>query len=209
MNSLIKTIQKVIKKKFKNLKFVKNKKAKNIGRDGENKVIYEIDSFLTKYKGELLNNVILQSKNFSTQIDHIIVGNNRTIIVIETKNYKGLISGNINNNYWYQNLSNGSFKFKNPIIQNNGHINSIKNILKWNGIYNYNIVNLVVFTNRCTLSNNIENVIHLDNLENTINKHLTLSKNNAEDISYIIKTKGFVNNKKATKNHLNYIKRFN
>ncbi len=69
-------------------------------------------------------------KNYS-QID-IVVATKVGIIVFEVKDYSGWLFGNGYQTYWTQVLSYGNdkFRFYNPIMQNNGHIQTLKKKLK-------------------------------------------------------------------------------
>lgn len=69
----------------------------------------------TKYK--VINNIMLQVGNKTTQIDHVVVSN-YGIFVIETKNYKGWITGNEFDEYWKQTIYKRKEKLHNPIKQN-------------------------------------------------------------------------------------------
>lgn len=60
----------------------------------------------------------------TTQIDHIVVSIHG-IFVIETKNYKGWIYGNSNNEYWTQNIYGNKYSLYNPLLQNKNHIKSL------------------------------------------------------------------------------------
>lgn len=81
----------------------------------------------------VINNVTLElSSGKTTQIDHIVVSI-YGIFVIETKNYKGFIFGKESDQNWTQAFSQQSFSFYNPIKQNQGHIYSLKGLLKGYG----------------------------------------------------------------------------
>ena len=70
----------------------------------------------------VLDNILLQTKNGSTQLDHVIVSP-YGIFVIETKNHKGIIFGDCFGRVWTQVLNGaGKFKFYSPVLQNAGHI---------------------------------------------------------------------------------------
>lgn len=72
--------------------FLAKNRAKIKGKIGEISVASRLN-LLNHNDYKILNNVILQTKNGGTvQIDHIIVSV-YGIFVIETKNYKGWISG--------------------------------------------------------------------------------------------------------------------
>lgn len=75
------------------------------------------------------NGVFLSSRDGVTQIDHIAkVGN--AIVVIETKNYKGLMYGRQSDKEWRQVFRRGkSFPVVNAVSQNYGHVQSVKAIV--------------------------------------------------------------------------------
>jgi len=110
----------------------------------------------------------------TTQIDHLVI-TRKAIFVIESKDYKGTIHANINSQNWSQKLEYvkstpskyisiskygnpyrkyylknhvDTHKLYNPILQNQGHVNSIKYHF---GFTNLPIVNMVVFSNRGNL----------------------------------------------------------
>lgn len=89
----------------------------------------------------------------STQLDHIIVSP-YGIFIIETKNHKGMIFGDMQSKVWTQVLcgENGwrayggrsHFTFLNPVLQNQTHIKTLAQQLK---CPLNNIAGLIVFTN--------------------------------------------------------------
>ena len=89
----------------------------------------------------------------STQIDHLIVSP-YGIFVIETKNHKGWVFGDINSKVWTQTLNgeNGwrsygghsHFTFYNPVTQNKGHIENLSKQLK---MPENCMAGMIVFTN--------------------------------------------------------------
>jgi len=68
-----------------------------------------------------------------TQID-VVVATRAGIIVFEVKDYSGWIFGNEHQKYWTQLLAYGKEKhhFYNPIMQNSGHIQTIRQSLPQN-----------------------------------------------------------------------------
>jgi restriction system protein len=68
----------------------------------------------------LINDVILSSRNGTTQIDHVIVSS-YGLFVIETKNMDGWIFGSANEATWTQQFFRKRFKFQNPLRQNYRH----------------------------------------------------------------------------------------
>lgn len=105
----------------------------------------------------VFNNVLLKWKGRggarSTQIDHVVVSP-YGIFVIETKNHKGVILGNMVDEYWTQALRMGRqcFNFRNPFYQNAGHIRTLSEQL---GLPCNVMVGLVVFTNPEVVLNNV------------------------------------------------------
>ncbi len=93
------------------LVFLKIKMPAIKGRLGE-KSVAAVLSFLPKDEYIVLNDMMFGAGIHTTQIDHIVISIHG-IFVIETKNYKGWIYGNSNNEYWTQNIyGNKSFASK-------------------------------------------------------------------------------------------------
>lgn len=93
------------------------------------KYISIILSRLPKNHYRAINNVLMKKSNGeTTQIDHIVVSN-YGIFVIETKNYKGLITGGEYVAQWTKHMGRKKYKFQNPIRQNYGHIKAIEEAL--------------------------------------------------------------------------------
>lgn len=77
----------------------------------------------------LLNDLYLPKENGqTTQIDHILISP-KGMFVIETKNYKGWITGSEHSQYWTQTNFQRKDKLYNPIWQNSGHIKALQSIL--------------------------------------------------------------------------------
>lgn len=99
------------------------------------------------------NNIIYEVVKQSTQIDHIIVSP-YGIFVIETKNHKGWVFGDVNGKVWTQVLNgeqgwrayggHSHFTFFNPVTQNQTHMNHLSKQL--NIGLNY-MTGMIVFTN--------------------------------------------------------------
>ena len=97
---------------------------------------------------KVINNLMLQVGNKTTQIDHIVVSN-YGIFVIETKNYKGWIIGNEYDEYWKQVIYKRTEKLYNPVKQNYGHIMALKGVLK--NFKDLNYISIVAFTTKADL----------------------------------------------------------
>lgn len=87
-----------------------------------------------------------------SQIDAVVV-TRVGIIVFEVKDYSGWIFGNGYQNYWTQVLAYGKekHKFYNPILQNKGHIQTLKK--KLSDVGDVPFYSVVVFYGECTLMN--------------------------------------------------------
>ena len=111
---------------------IKRKREQLSGEYGERKISEYIDEL--KREHELVINNYLASRNrsgsSSIQIDHIFISH-KGVFVIETKDYRGRIYGDIKQNYWTQVLSYGKVKNKlyNPIKQNETHVSYVERII--------------------------------------------------------------------------------
>lgn len=182
-------------------------KKQLIGNVGEYRVAFKLNKLITSDLGTVINNVMLQSKNFSTQIDHIVIGNNNKVIIIETKNYKGIITGNIKDKYWTQEINGHSYQFNNPVMQNNYHKNSIEQLFNWYNIKYYKIIHIVVFSdNSCTLNVSSDFVVKLKDLDEVLYKFLKPCKNNSKDIVDLINRKNMSGSLVAREKHDKYIR---
>lgn len=149
------------------------------GRNGEYLLSRTIQH-LTNNGGKLLYNCYLnKTDNRTTEVDVILI-HSCGIFVFESKNYSGWIFGDENSKTWTQTLPNGNRArkehFYNPIMQNETHINALKNIVG----YHIPIYSVIVFSDRCTLKKvNVRNsnayVTQRRNLIRTIN-NITINK---------------------------------
>lgn len=115
------------------------------GELGEYKIDIQLSQLSKDYM--YLSDLLIKNPKSSTgysQIDHIII-TPYGLFVIETKNYQGTIYGGKNKKTW---LINGKFKMMNPLMQNYGHIQALKNFIE--DKYQQYFISLVSFTKRCT-----------------------------------------------------------
>lgn len=94
---------------------------------GETKVA-AILAVLPSNQYKIINNVMVKTAYGTSQIDHVIVSI-YGIFVIETKNYKGWITGTENSEQWVKNMYGKKYSFRNPIKQNYGHVKSLSQTL--------------------------------------------------------------------------------
>jgi hypothetical protein len=130
----------------------------------------------TKYK--VINNIMLQAGDKTSQIDHVIVSN-YGIFVIETKNYKGWIIGNEYDDYWKQVIYKRREKLRNPIKQNFGHIQALREHLS--EFLDINYISIVAFTTNCDLKvTSKTEVIYTVKLKRTIEKYTNVTISDLE-----------------------------
>lgn len=112
------------------------------------KTVAAVLSLLPRSKYKVINNVVLNTGDRISQIDHVVVSD-FGVFVIETKNYKGWILGHESSQYWTQVIYKRKEKLYNPIRQNNGHIMALKHHLTaFPGI---RYIPIVVFSNSATI----------------------------------------------------------
>ncbi|MCB2339080.1 NERD domain-containing protein [Clostridium estertheticum] len=148
------------------------------GAIGEKSVAFFL-SGLDKTKYKLINNIMLSVGNKTTQIDHVIVSN-YGIFVIETKNYKGWIVGNEFDDNWKQVIYKHKEKLHNPIKQNYGHIQALKEVL--NDFKDIKYISIIAFTTRAEVK-----VKSKTDVVYTINLSKTIKKYNIENITDLVK----------------------
>lgn len=120
-----------------------------------------------KYK--VLNNLLIKVGSKTVQIDHVVVSN-YGVFVVETKNYQGWIYGSEFDEYWTQVIYKRKEKFYNPVRQNYGHIQALKEILK--EFENLKFVSIIVFTTKAELKVKAKtDVIYTVKLLKTIKKY--------------------------------------
>lgn len=138
------------------------------GYFGEKSVAFFL-SGLDESKYKVINNIMLQVGNKTTQIDHVVVSN-YGIFVIETKNYKGWITGNEFDEYWKQTIYKRKEKLYNPIKQNYGHIQALKEVL--GDLPDVNYISVIAFTTKADLKVTAKiDVVYTVNLAKTIKKY--------------------------------------
>ncbi len=143
----IKQKKKVAKSPLLQKKQVEQKrKADRKGELGEYKINFDFERLPKEYK--YLANIMIRSSKGLTQIDHIVLSP-YGIFVVETKNYAGWIFGNEKDKYWTQTFYNKKNRFYNPIRQNYGHVQAIKEILK--DYKNIKFYPIIAFSRRCEL----------------------------------------------------------
>ena len=105
------------------------------GKSGEDIVAYELGRLGEEY--EVRHDV----RCGHAQIDHLVKWGN-VVFVIETKKWKGRISGKKCDAVWKVTIGRNEYWSRNPVLQNEFHIRELK---KGNDFIGCDFVNLVVF----------------------------------------------------------------
>lgn len=139
------------------------------GKIGEAKVRRKIGKTTENVK-YVLNDVLIDTEQRSSQIDHIVINANG-VYVIETKNYSGRIYGKDNQQQWTQVLQYGKVKnkFYSPVKQNNTHIYEIKKIIG----DDIPVKSIVVFVQNNTAYIESSYVYRISDLKSVLKKPIT------------------------------------
>ena len=98
---------------------------------------------LRRYCVEAANDVILRDdRGGLTQIDHLTLTSDG-LLVVETKNFGGLIFGQTHDRTWTQCIGRQKRRFENPLRQNYGHVKAVQAIVP-----DVPVTGLVVFMDR-------------------------------------------------------------
>lgn len=83
---------------------------------GEKKTTFHMWLSLDSHNYKRFHNLILPSRNGTTQIDHLIVSQ-YGVFIVETKNRKGWIYGSAKQPRWTQTMYRNKYSFQNPLRQ--------------------------------------------------------------------------------------------
>ena len=115
-------------------------------------------SGLPKQYYKVLNDVMLETKYGTTQIDHVVVST-YGIFVIETKNYKGCITGNEYAEQWTKNMYGKKYLFRNPLKQNYAHVKALEEKMNLSEDI---FIPIVAFSNNCQIKvKTSKNVVYI------------------------------------------------
>lgn len=138
-------------------------REENVGEAAVRKLL---TNYCRKSTAHLLNNITLEYRDGTTQVDHILLTQNG-ILVIETKHYSGWLFVNEEQRKWTQVIYKVKNRFQNPIIQNKKHLMAVRRLLDF--IPEEQVKGLVVFTGDAEFKTEVpENVIELHQLENFV-----------------------------------------
>lgn len=132
------------------------------------KAVSSILAMLNKDEYKVINDVMLNTEHGTSQIDHVVLSL-YGIFVIETKNYKGWITGSEFSEQWTKNMYGTKYKFRNPILQNYGHIKALEKHL---GLQKDDFIPIVVFSVDAEIKVKAKtSVIYTVNLNREIKKY--------------------------------------
>lgn len=181
------------------------KSAKVRGKRGERSVSRRLD-WLPSDEYVTLDDLMLSSNGRTTQIDHVVVSI-YGIFVIETKNYKGIITGGENTDTWTQHLYQSKNSLANPIRQNKGHIAAIRRIV--HNIYTDEIFSIIAFSGASTLrvSSESADVVYFRELRRCIRRYnkQRMSKDQMAQIVAILSDAN-VEDKDMRKQHVSQVR---
>ncbi len=165
------------------------------------KTVAIILSTLPQDKYQVINNVMLRQTNGkTTQIDHVVISP-YGIFIIETKNYKGYITGSEWGEKWTENKK---YSIPNPLKQNYGHMKALAELLE---LAEEMFVPIVVFTVDATVKIQSERIVYTTQLRKTIRAYQE-PKMGADQVNAItdkIKNTN-IDSKKARKDHVQTIR---
>ncbi|WAH40676.1 NERD domain-containing protein [Alicyclobacillus fastidiosus] len=160
---------------------------KLLGHRGESIVRSRLDELDTS-KYIVVNDLLIpnqKSKSGTSQIDHVVVSR-YGVFIIETKNYSGRIMGKETDAQWTQVNYRRKDRFGNPLRQNYGHVQAIKELL--GETLAVKVVSIVAFTGNAELWVDVKpgtHLIYTRHLRNTIDQYdqAVLSTNQVNQIT--------------------------
>lgn len=137
-------------RRYKDIKLIKTVTSTTRGEASERDTIIRLLKMGINPRAIFHDCYIRKSTGTYTQVD-LVVATSQGLLVFEVKDYNGWIFGHFRQKYWTQVLAYGREKhrFYNPIMQNNIHIEAIRENLHCNpGIP---IFSIIVFYGNCEL----------------------------------------------------------
>lgn len=129
-------------KHYKDLQLIETVTSRHRGEWSERKTILKLLKMGIDHRAIFHDCYIRKASGAYTQVD-LVVATKAGLLTFEIKDYSGWIFGHYRQKYWTQVLAYGKEKhrFYNPIMQNNGHIQALRDNLPHNiGIPIYSII---------------------------------------------------------------------
>lgn len=139
---------------------------KIVGFFGEFWVKRELRKLNNDYK--IINDVMIRTSDGRThQIDHLVISK-YGIFVIETKQYNGYLIGNDYDKKWQFKTYRKTYYINNPVHQNYGHIQALKEVLN---IEEEKLIPIVCISSNAKLRINSNVVVRITKLLNKIKSY--------------------------------------
>jgi hypothetical protein len=164
--------------KFLTVKGIIKPYAQRKGNKGESRVFSAIEAAgLADYA--VRNLYLLKNDGTTTEIDSLVICS-KGIIVFEVKNYGGRVYGHTNKKQWKQYFprSPRMFPLLNPLWQNYGHIQTVKEILCDKPDIRY--ISVILFADDCVLKITKHNIDPLHTIISHIGYTRTILKSITE-----------------------------
>lgn len=139
-------------KYYRDMQLLETVTHRNRGEWSERKTVLKLLKMGIDCRAIFHDCYIRKTTGTYTQVD-LVVATSAGLLTFEIKDYSGWIFGHFRQKYWTKVLAYGKerHRFYNPIMQNNGHIQAIRDNLPHNpGIPIYSII---VFFGSCELKN--------------------------------------------------------
>ena len=171
-------------------------RKKIFGKAGEYWVKRELRKLNNDYR--IINDVMIKTNDGKThQMDHIIVSK-YGIFVIETKHLNARLIGNDYDKNWTYRLLKKTYYIKNPIHQNYGHVQALKEVLN---IEENKFISIVCITSDTKIRIDSDKVIYVNELINKIKSYDNKIINDEEEIYSKIKILN-ITDKNERKKHI-------
>lgn len=118
---------------------------------GEKKVAFYLWVWLSNKRYRKYHDIIIPSKNGTSQIDHLIISI-YGIFIVETKNKKGWIFGSEHGVKWTQVIYKNKYQFQNPLKQT---FRQKKTLAEFLSIEESKIFTIVYFVGDCTFKTDL------------------------------------------------------
>lgn len=139
------------------------------GFEGEEQTNNLMEHIIQPGEYYLRNLLIPVNEYKKAEIDGVLI-TRRGIFCIETKNWKGRLSGFDKDDMWYQRKCGKIKQLKNPVLQNEYHRAAIEKLLS----FDYEVCNCVILSSTLDLNHIVSD--HVYNLESFKNHYSSIRK---------------------------------
>lgn len=150
---------------------------------GEKKTAFYLWFWLSSKRYKIFNDIIIPSKNGTSQIDHLIISI-YGIFIVETKNKKGWIFGSEHGAKWTQVIYKNKYQFQNPLKQT---FRQKKILAEFLSIEESKIFTVVYFVGDCTFKTDLPSNVVRSRVSRYIKRFKDQVLSN-EDVRRVIST---------------------